>query len=346
MQNKLRTLPTPLTIQQIRLLPKIDLHRHLDCSMRWSTLIEVAQSLKIDFPDTPKAQAEHFLVTEPMVNLEAVLKKFLTAQKLLASEEILERLAFEACEDAFNDGVRILELRYAPTFIADGHSHLNYEKIHQSFLRGIERAKRQFPIAVGLICILQRILSYDKVAAVTAFAIENKSTLLALDLADNEDGFEPKPFAELFAAARRAGLRTTIHSGEATHPKATQWMQDSIEILGAERIGHGVQAVHSESLLKLLIEKNITLEICPYSNYLTQAFPSVSTHPLRQLFESGVKVTLNSDDPGMFASTLSDDYLLAQQHHNFGISEFTKCNQWAFDASFISDQEKVRVWKI
>jgi adenosine deaminase len=88
----------------------------------------------------------------------------LIAQKLLASEEILERLAFEVCEDAFNDGVRVLELRYAPTFIADGHSHLTYEKIHQAFLRGIARAKKQMPIAVGLICILQRILDLKTVA--------------------------------------------------------------------------------------------------------------------------------------------------------------------------------------
>jgi len=334
-----------LTLQQIRLLPKIDLHRHLDCSMRWSTLIEVATALKIDFPPTLREQTEHFLVTEPMVNLEAVLKKFLTAQKLLASKEILERLAFEACEDAFNDGVRLLELRYAPTFIADGHSHLSFEDIHQAFLRGIARAKKQFPMAVGLICILQRILSYDRVAAVTAFAVENKKTLLALDLADNEEGFEPKPFAELFASARRAGLRTTIHSGEATHPNAVQWMRDSVEILGAERIGHGIQAIHSESLLQLLREKNITLEVCPYSNYLTQAFPSLASHPLRKLYNSGVKVTLNSDDPGLFASTLSDDYLIAHQHHGFGRQEFTNCNQWAYEASFIEEQEKARVWK-
>lgn len=335
-----------LTHQQIRLLPKIDLHRHLDCSMRWSTLLEVAKTLKIDFPADIKAQQEHFLVTEPMVNLEAVLNKFLIAQKVLASEEILERLAYEACEDAFNDGVRILELRYAPTFIASGHSHLSFDKIHQAFVRGLQKAEAQMPIVAGLICILQRILPLEQVDAVTQFAIDHKNTFLGLDLADNEEGFEPKKFAHLFSRARNAGLYVTVHSGEAPNPQATQWIRDSIEILGAERIGHGVQAVHDPELMTFLKEKDIPLEVCPHSNYLTRAFPTYESHPLRLLFNHGVPVTLNSDDPGLFASTLSDDYYLAHRYQNFSLEDFQKCNATAYKHSFISEQEKVRVWKV
>jgi len=335
-----------LTPQQIKLLPKIDLHRHLDCSMRWSTLIEVARTLKLDFPENPELQQRHFLVTEPMLNLGAVLGKFLMAQKVLASEEILERLAFEVCEDAFNDGVRILELRYAPTFISDGHANLTFEKIHQAFLRGLERAKKKMPMAVGLICILQRTLPLDKVDRVTQFAIENKKTFLALDLADNEVGFEPKLFAPYFEAGRKAGLRITIHSGEAPNPNASQWIRDSIEILGAERIGHGIQAICDPKIRALLITKNIPLEVCPYSNYLTQAFSTYENHPLQKLFKLGVPLTLNSDDPGMFASCLSDDYYLAHRYQSFSADDFKKCNTTAYQHSFISEPEKARVWKI
>lgn len=335
-----------LSIQQLRLLPKIDLHRHLDCSMRWSTLLEIAHTLKIDTPKSIKSQAHHYLVTEPMNNLEAVLNKFLTAQKILASPEILERLAFEACEDAFNDGVRILELRYAPTFIADGHPELSFEKIHQSFLKGIAKAQQKFPMAVGLICILQRILPLSQAQKVTKFAIENKATFLALDLADNEEGFEPRPFAQYFEAARKAGLRTTIHSGEAPNPRSPQWIKDSIDVLGAERIGHGVQAINSAEIMQILIDKNICLEVCPYSNYLTQSFKTHGEHPLRKLLDAGVSVTLNSDDPGMFASVLTDDYEIAHRYHGFQLSDFEKCNLNAYRHSFISEQEKARVWKI
>jgi adenosine deaminase len=334
-----------LTLQEIRLLPKIDLHRHLDCSMRWSTLLEIATTLKLDFPRQPELQQKHFLVTEPMVNLGAVLNKFLIAQKVLASEEILERLAFEACEDAFNDGVRVLELRYAPTFIADGHTSLTFEKIHQAFLKGTQRAEKQMPIVTGLICILQRILPLDKVDRVTQFAIENKNSFLALDLADNEEGFEPKHFAPYFSRARNAGLYITIHSGEAPNKEAAQFIKDSIEILGAERIGHGVQAITDAGLMQHLIKNEIALEVCPYSNYLTQAFTTYENHPLRQLYDAGVPVTINSDDPGMFASTLSDDYYLAHHYQNFSVEDFKICNETAFKHSFISKQEKARVWK-
>ncbi len=338
MQNK-------LSLQQLRLLPKIDLHRHLDCSMRWSTLLEIANTLKLDFPKDPRLQSQHFLVTEPMVNLEAVLNKFLIAQKVLASEEILERLAFEACEDAFNDGVRIMEMRYAPTFISDGHPGLSFEKIHQAFVKGLARAEAKMPIATGLICILQRILPLDKVDRVTKFAIENKSSFLALDLADNEEGFEPKHFAPYFEAGRKAGLRTTIHSGEAPNPNAGQWIKDSIEILGAERIGHGIQCINYPEIIKMLVEKNIALEVCPYSNYLTQAFSTYENHPLKKLFDLKIPVTLNSDDPGMFASTLTDDYYLASQYQNFNLAEFSQCNSTAYRFSFISEEKKARAWK-
>lgn len=333
-----------LSIQEIRALPKVDLHRHLDCSMRWSTMLEIATSLGLEIPKIPSQQQAHFLVAEPMSNLQAVLNKFLTTQKLLASEQILERLAFECCEDAFNDGVRILELRYAPTFIASGHTHLSFENIHQALLKGIEKAKKSFPIAVGLICILQRILDLKTVDHVTSFAIENKNTFLAIDLADNEDGFEPKNFAPYFQRAKKAGLNITVHTGEAPDPKAGQYIMDSIDILGAQRIGHGVQVIHHPNVMNVLIEKDIPLEICPYSNYLTQAFKTHKEHPLRKLFDSGVPVTLNSDDPGIFASVLSDDYLIVQAEQNFSLANFQKCNQTAYTHSFISESEKSKVW--
>lgn len=313
--------------------------------MRWSTLLEIATTLKIEIPKNSAQQRSHFLVTEPMRDLNAVLSKFLVAQKVLASEEILERLAFEACEDAFNDGVRVCEFRYAPTFIADGHSSLSFDKIHQAFVRGLKRASKQMPIATGLICILQRILPLDKVASVTDFAIANKETFLALDLADNEAGSEPRKFAKDFERAKKAGLHITVHTGEAPAPQAGQWIKDAIEILGAERIGHGIQVIHHPDVMQMLIAKDIPLEVCPYSNYLVQAFPTYQAHPLRKLYEAGVPVTLNSDDPGMFASLLTDDYLIAQEHQGFGLTEFTRCNEVAFKHSFIPLAEKTAAFK-
>lgn len=192
-----------LTMAQLRSLPKIDLHRHLDCSMRWSTLVELAPQVGIELPPDANACREQFLVTSPMKDLGSVLRKFLAAQKVLASEEILERLAFEACEDAFNDGVLVLELRYAPTFMTEGHPNLTYEKIHRAIHKGITRAKKRWPMAVGLLVTLQRIKPVSEAERVVDFVIAYKHEILGLDLADNEEGFDPKPFAPLFQKQRK-----------------------------------------------------------------------------------------------------------------------------------------------
>lgn len=335
-----------LTLPQLRSLPKTDLHRHLDCSMRWSTVVEIAKDLKLDLGPIAGLSRSEFLVTEQMRDLESVLKKFLNTQKVLASEEILTRLAYEACEDAFNDNVLLLELRYAPTFISEGHSNLNFEQIHKSLAKGLAMAEEKFGIATGLIGIVQRIKSLEEGEKAIRFFIDHKSEYIGVDLADNEEGFDPKPFGSIFAQAKKAGLHITIHSGETPHAKAGQWILDSIEILGAERIGHGVQCIRHPEVMQVLKQKQIPLEVCPLSNWLTQAFSSFADHPLRKLFDLGVPLTLNSDDPGVFASTLTDDYELAQRYHGFGPDQFKILNQTAFQKSFIHESKKRKLEKV
>jgi len=307
-------------------------------------MVELAPQVGLELPKDFAAKRDFLLVTGQMKDLGAVLNKFLRAQKILHSEEVLTRLAYEACEDAYNDGVRILELRYAPGFIADGHSQLTYEKIHRAFHRGVELAKKNFPMAVGLICIMQRIKPFAEAEAVCNFAIEHKDTFLALDLADNEEGFDPKPFEPLFAKARKAGLRITIHSGEANDPVAAQWVKDSIEILGAERIGHGIQIIKDKNILNFVREKSIPLEVCPISNWLTQAFKTYEEHPIKELIKAGIQVTINSDDPGIFATQLSDDYEVLHRVHGFNVEDFNKANDIAAHVSFIDNKEKQKHW--
>lgn len=326
--------------QNIRDLLKVDLHRHLDCSVRWSSLIELAPQVGIELAPTSQGQKDQFLITSPMKDLSSVLNKFLNAQKVLASEEILTRVAYEACEDAYNDGIRVLELRYAPTFIAEGHEDLDYDKIHLAFVKGIEKAKKHFPIAVGLICIVQRIKSFELAEKVVDFAVYHKDSFLALDLADNEEGFDPKPFAPLFQKAKKAGLHITIHSGETPNDLAAKWVKDSVEILGAERIGHGIQIVRDPQVMQFIRDRQIPLEVCPISNYLTQSFPTYEQHPVRELLKQGIKITINSDDPGVFATNLSDDYEVLHRVHGFTQEEFRLCNQNAFNASFIPAKQK------
>lgn len=302
--------------------------------------MELAPQVGIPLAPTSTARRDQFLITSPMKDLATVLNKFFNAQKVLASTEILTRVAYEACEDAFNDGIRMIEFRYAPTFITDGHSNLNFDKIHQAFVDGVRQAQKNFPIAVGFICIVQRIKSYEIAADVVDFAITHKDSFLGLDLADNEESSDPKTFAPLFQKAKREGLHITVHSGETPTDAASRWVQDSVEILGAERIGHGIQIIRNPQVLKFMVDRKIPLEVCPISNYLTQAFKTYEEHPIRKLMQAGVQITINSDDPGIFGTTLSDDYEVLHRVHSFNEDEFRKLNQIAFKASFIPEKEK------
>lgn len=325
-------------------IPKIDLHQHLELSVRPSTIRELAPQFGIELPDD-RSFRDRFIIEQPMRDLGSVLNKFLDTQLLLASEEVLERITFEVCEDAFSNNVRILELRYAPTFIRYRHTHLSFEQIHNAIVKGAHRAEATFPMAVGLICIIQRILPIAEAEAVTSFAVENKDTFIGLDLADNEEGFDSKPFSPFFNKAKKAGLGVTVHAGEINTAKSPRYPLDAINYLGATRIGHGIQIHRDAEVIKTIIEKNITLEVCVTSNYLTQAFTGgIDAHPIKKLFDAGIKVTINTDDPGIFDTCMNKEYRLIRDHFGFTEADFQTCNQAAFDASFISKEKKSRVW--
>jgi adenosine deaminase len=327
----------------LRQYPKAELHRHLECSMRLSTICELAPQVGLELPSDAAELKKALLVTEPMTDLSAVLNKFLATQKVLESEEILERITFEIIEDAFKEGLKILELRFAPTFIQGGHEHLSFEMIHRSIVRGMARAKH-LPIAVGLIATIQRTLPVAAGARVVDFAIEHKDTILALDLADNEVGFDPGPFASIFQKGRKAGLRVTIHAGEANVVGSEDRVREAIDLLGAERIGHGVQIHRSPEMMKYVSQKQIPLELCPTSNWLTAAVETLGSHPIRKLMAAGVAVTINSDDPGVFDIDLTNEYQLLSNSYAFTKAEFDRCNDIAAACSFIPLAEKQRVW--
>lgn len=328
---------------ELRQIPKAELHRHLELSLRRSTIAELAPQFGIEVPNE-SAYRERFLISEPMKDLGSVLNKFLDTQKLLASREILERITFEACEDAFNEGIRILELRYAPTFVALNHPSLNFEDIHSAIVAGTQRAEKTFPMAVGLICIIQRILPVKEAEAVTDFAIDHKDTFVGLDLADNEVGFDSKPFAPFFHRAKKAGLGITVHSGEANVPKAPRYVKDAIEYLEADRIGHGVQIHRDTEMMKFVKDRQIPLELCPTSNWLTNAVESLAAHPFRKLMEFGVLTTINTDDPGIFGIDLTHEYEVLQKFHDFTDKDFERCNDYAAQTSFVPLEKKQKVW--
>lgn len=327
----------------IEKIEKAELHRHLELCMRPDTIWELAPRFGIALKSQREFQ-ERFMILEPMKDLGTVLNKFLDTQKLLATPEILERVAFEACEDCYrNENLKIVEFRYAPTFIAQGHD-MTFEQIHEAIVRGVKKAEEAFQMAVGLVCIIQRILPLKDAENVTDFAIDHKDTFVGLDIADNEEGFDSKPFAPLFKRAKKAGLGITVHSGEAPHPKSPNWVMDAIEVLGAERIGHGVQIYRDENVMKVVRDRNIPLELCLTSNMLTTAVPDLKDHPLKRLYDYGILTTINTDDPGIFNTNLNREYRIAHQIQGLTMEDLEKCAHMAAENSFIPLAKRQKVW--
>lgn len=325
-------------------VPKAELHRHLELSLRDETVKEIAPSFGFNIKNQDDFN-HHFKILSPMKDLGSALHKFLDTQKLLASTEILERIAYEACEDAYKkEGIRVLELRYAPTFVAMDHNNLSFQSIHDSFVKGITRAEKEYPIAVGLIGILQRILPVEKNMEVMHFMVENKNTFIGVDLADNEVGFDPGPFAPCFELAVKNGIKVTIHAGEAKEEDSEKNIIEAIEKLHATRIGHGIQCHRNPEVLKYVVDKQIPLEVSPTSNILTGAVNSIEEHPIKKLIDAGAYVTISSDDPGIFNQNTLEDYQLLLDKNILSIEDLKACSERAAKASFIEEEKVKKVW--
>jgi adenosine deaminase len=304
--------------------------------------MEVGRTLGLDLPQNPQGFHREWLLTRPLANLAVALSRFVDIQRIWCSEEVIERMTFEACEDAAAQGIRVMEFRYAPDFIAFGKPHLDKEKIHRAILRGVRRAA-DLELAVGLIGIVQKTLPVAEAARTVDFIADCAESFVGLDLADH-DTHELKVYAPMVDKARDAGLRVTVHAGEEPGPDAPTQVREAIEILGAERIGHGIHILGDPGVMALVRERNVVLEVCPTSNWLCNSVPSTKEHPIRKLMDAGVPVTINSDDPSLFGIDLSHEYELLHREHGFIRAEFERCNETARAASFIDAAEIARVW--
>ena len=331
-----------MTDDALRALPKVELHCHLELTARPALLQELLAAKGRSLSEAEFRRT--LLITEPVGDLPTLLNIFLGHRDLLDSSEVVERMTYECCEDMSRNGVRILELRYAPSFLCDAHPALKPDDMHAAILRGIARAEQDFPIAVGLICLLQRIKSVRENRYWLDFAVEKKADILAMDLADNELAVGPAPFIPLFDKAKSEGFAVTIHAGEAEGPQAAKNIRDSIELLHADRIGHGVRILEDSDVLDFVRNRGTVLELCPTSNWLSGVCPTKETHPFRAIMEQGIRTTVNTDDPGIMNIELMDEYRLLRDGMGFTQAEFEQINQWARDASFLPEERKAQVW--
>ena len=334
----------------LRKMPKVELHRHLDGSIRQQTIMDIARTHNLDIDISDSGQLfRNSTVTEPMKDLASVLSVFNTIQKVTCSYEAIKRITFENVEDCYQDGVVLSELRFSPAFIGL-HKNIGNDEIIEGVIDGMNEGMRKYDIQVGLITIVSRSLDYeanrqgteDAVAYATSGKHSGGDRIVGFDLADVENTTKPDDFLGLVNMARRAGLGITVHSGEDTGPEG---VERTLETLKPDRIGHGVNAWRDRGVVEQLIEQDMLLEICPTSNWLTQCVKQIESHPLPDFYRSGVKVSINSDDPQLMDIDLVHEYELCQKLFGFDADDFQRMNVFALEKSFLDEELKSVVEK-
>src|SRR5450432_630245 len=243
-------------------LPKIELHRHLEGSVRLQTLVDVAHQYKIELPANDLEGLRAYVQITPESPLDSVhfLSKFNLLRRFYYSQEVIERVAREAVEDAAADNVKYMELRFTPKALSK-LMDFSFNDVVRWVCSAVEQAQHNADIKVRLIVSMNRHESAKEGERALKSALEFRSQgIVGLDLAGQESGFGAVPFYPLFDSAKQAGLGITVHAGEWAGPGN---IRDAIIMMGAQRIGHGVRVVEDSVIAGLARERGITFEVCP-----------------------------------------------------------------------------------
>ena len=325
----------------LRALPKAELHCHLDGSVRPETMLELAREYGQSMPvDDPDALREHMVVKDAH-NLEEYLERFAITLSVMQRGEALERIAYELAADAARDGVRYLEVRYAPVLnIREG---LSLDEAVEAAARGLERAQRENDVVARIIVCGLRHLEPEVSLRLAKLAVAHRERgVVGFDLAGGERGHPASAHAEAFAYARQHDLAVTVHAGEGDGAES---VRQAVHLCGAHRLGHATRLIEDESLTSYVNDRRIALEVCLTSNVQTHATESFDAHPVRQYYDRGMNVVLNTDNRLMSGTTLTDEYLLAAQHHGFTFDELSRIAVNGFASAFIPWEERVALLK-
>ncbi len=322
-------------------LPKVELHRHLEGSLRLTTMLDIARQHGVTVPVSMFNLSGLVQVQDrdPMT-FTNFLDKFKTLRLFYRSPDVIHRVTREAVEDAAKDNCLYLELRFTPVALSRAEGFSLHDVMDWVIISAQEAAKK-YKIKVGLIASVNRHESAELAEQVAWLAAEHiENGLLGLDLAGNEAEFKSEPFHGIFKEAKQSGLHVTIHAGEWG---PAENVRAAIENLGAERIGHGVRVLEDGDVTALAKERELVFEVCVTSNYQSGVVGSLPEHPLPRMIEKGLNVTINTDDPSVSRITLSHEYQHVCEDLKVPFDTLKQSVIKAAQASFLNDAEKAKL---
>ena len=311
-------------------MPKVELHVHLDGSVRPSTIAELTNKNESDIYN-------YTIADEKCLDLNDYLTKFTLPISIMQTKENLERIAYELACDLKKDGVIYAEVRFAP--LKHINKGLNKEEVVDSVLKGINKSD----IDINLILCMMRDMSYEENKQVIDLAYKYKDKkVVAIDLAGAESLYPTKDFKNLFEYAKKINIPYTIHAGEAD---GIESIKSAIEF-NTKRIGHGVRIVEDTSLIDIIKKDNILLEICPTSNIQTNVVDTYENHSLKTLYKNNCLVCINTDNRTVSNITLSKEYELVLKYLNLTINDLIEMNKIAINHSFAHKEIKDKILNI
>ncbi len=322
----------------LKRLPKIDLHRHLEGSLRLQTLAEIALQHGIDLPAHSIEELRPYVqVTDEDASFHQFLAKFRLLRRFYRTQEAVKRIAYEAVADAAADNIHYLELRFNPVALSRTQS-FPLNDVTEWVSGAIARAQQDYDIMVRLILQIGRDESLRVAEEIVELALAYRHQgVVGIDLAGDEINYPPHRFAPLFHRAWKEDLGITVHAGEAG---GAENVRAAIHLLHASRIGHGVRVVENSDVVRFVRDHNVVLEVCPTSNLQTGVVRSLSYHPLSDLFFLGLRVTINTDDPSVSDTTLTDEYLVAITAIGLELKQIRQAVSTAVEAAFLPEEER------
>ena len=309
----------------IRKIPKVELHLHLDGSVMIETAVELTGRSREDL-------IVEMVASDKCDNLSDYLTRFDLPISIMKSRDNLYRVAKDLVNYLERENVVYAEVRFAPMFhVSEG---LSYEEVVSSVIEGLNTSDM---VKTNLIlCMMRGMNKEDNIKTIEVASKYLGKGVCAVDLAGAEDKYPLDEYIELFDLVKEYNIPFTIHAGE---NGSYREVEKAIEI-GAKRIGHGIHAIDNSDTIDLIKEMNVLLEVCPTSNVQTNAVGNYLEHPVRKLYDMGVKLNINTDNVTVSNVSISEEYEKLVECFNFSEDDFRMINKNAIEASFITRDEK------
>lgn len=314
------------------MIHKAELHVHLEGTMRPSMAQHLAKKNHLAFPTELLGENNTYRCDD----FFAFLHAYHSVSTLLRCDEDYSLITYDYLARCARQDTLYVEIMCAPDLVK--LNQVSQRELIAGMTDGINRARQDFGIEGRILVTIVRDFGVQQGLAMVEHTLENPHPyIVGLGIAGNEVDYPIKDFAHAFQLARENELQCTAHAGEASGPDS---VRQAIEHLGVSRIGHGVRSIESPALIDDLLARGITLEVCPSSNIALGIYDSFAEHPLKKLFDNGVNICINSDDPAFFGTTLGDEYTIAREVFGFNDAQLQQLTLNALNASFLDDTMK------